>query len=352
MNRFFLVFLLIVVVASALMSADFSVNNAMLPDGTNADNPVFPGSVTVSGAFVASDGAEFRGTASAVKILGNPAAPVTSTDGKGGLDIWDNYLVLGADSNASTRTNGTNKIGGLFVPTRDNTKPPVSIIYGDSGSTANSVTIGYGTANTTAANRIIFATSNVFNSSGGGIRGEFNSTGQFLLATSAAAIDSAVKLKLNGGMEIASGGFLLVGTDTREVGYGATIASGAYVLGDVSADQFTDRSDAPESLAEAYAIVQSHEVKDGKVDHSKLHSAAWGRKYRLVSTGKPVVKWRDVEQENSKGEKISVPESYEEPEILTVSEPDKQGRNLSMVISAQALVIADLTKRLEALEAK
>jgi hypothetical protein len=364
-NRITLLAALVLISCAFAFSADMVVNNgydpgAMRKDGTNADSPVFPGAVTVNGAFVASDGAEFRGTASAVKILGNPTlAPTTCIDGKVGLDLWANTFFLGADNGANTRTNSTDKWAAIVAPSVTSTEQPVALLSyrADAGGSYQKLIIGGEDAGYTSVARnactiLDFNTAATRTTLRGERAMRINSSQQILIATTTAAINSAVKLKLNGGMEIAPGGFLLVGTDTREVGYGATIASGAYVLGDVSADQFTDRSDAPESLAEAYAIIQSHEVKDGKVDHSKLHSAAWGRKYRLVSTGKPVVKWRDVEQENSKGEKISVPESYEEPEILTVSEPDKQGRNLSMVISAQALVIADLTKRLEALEAK
>jgi hypothetical protein len=141
-----------------------------------------------------------------------------------------------------------------------------------------------------------------------------------------------------------------IGTNTVAVGYDLTVASGAWFGGDVSADQFTDRSDAPESLAEAYAIIQSHEAKGGKVDHSKLHAAAWGRKFRVVETGKTIVKTREIAPAEEGG-KATI-EKYSEPEKVVISEPDQQGRNLSMVISAQALVIADLAKRIEALEAR
>jgi hypothetical protein len=145
-----------------------------------------------------------------------------------------------------------------------------------------------------------------------------------------------------------------IGTSAQALGYALTVggatASGVYVLGDVNADQFTDHSDAPESLAEAYAIVQSHEVKDGKVDHSKLHSAAWGRKFRVVETGKSIVKTREIAPTEEGGE--TTIEEYSEPEKVVVSEPDQQGRNLSMTISALTLMNKDLLRRIEALEAK
>jgi hypothetical protein len=59
-NKITLLAALILISCAFAFSADMVVNNgydpgAMRKDGTNADNPVFPGAVTVNGAFIASD---------------------------------------------------------------------------------------------------------------------------------------------------------------------------------------------------------------------------------------------------------------------------------------------------------
>lgn len=92
-----------------------------------------------------------------------------------------------------------------------------------------------------------------------------------------------------------------------------------YATNNVSALSFTDRSDSPTNTAEAYAIVRSHEAKGGRVNHQKLHSRAWAIT-NTVQNG------------------------------IIISAPDQSGRNLSMVVSAQALVISDLTNRAESME--
>lgn len=94
-------------------------------------------------------------------------------------------------------------------------------------------------------------------------------------------------------------------------------ANAIYATNDISALTFTDRSKAPDALADAYAIVASVEAKDGHVNHAKLHPLAWGTR----KNGRGIV-------------------------------PDQSKRDLGMVVSAQSLVIADLVKRLEALEKK
>ena len=150
-------------------------------------------------------------------------------------------------------------------------------------------------------------------------------------------------------------GQVCVGTNTPMVGYGLTIGGPAsdsiYAGGDVNALSFTDRSDAPESLESAYAIVNSHEAKNGKIDHGKLDSAAWGKKTLIRATGKMLSKKTEKEVKRA-GKKSKVIKTVLVPEMESIFIPDQNGRNLSMVISAQALVIKDLQKRLEALEKK
>jgi hypothetical protein len=305
---------------------------------------------------VASDGAEFRGTASAVRILGNPGfTDLNSIDGKCALDIWGSQLMLGSDDASNTRGSNTSKYSFIVMPHYANISVrPLALFYGYSLAGSTRLALGGGSNRFNAVTELTFHTGATTVTREGTERARFNNIGQLLIATTTAAIDSAVKLKLNGGMEISPGGFALIATDTQVTGYALTVggvtASGVYVLGDVNADQFTDRSDAPESLAEAYAIVQSHETKAGKVDHSKLHSAAWGRKFRVVETGKTLTKTREIAP--AEDGKEAVTEEYSEPEKVVVSEPDRSGRNLSMVISAQSMVIKSLLSRIEALEAK
>ena len=137
-----------------------------------------------------------------------------------------------------------------------------------------------------------------------------------------------------------SAGEVLIATSTDAGDYKLQVNGNAYFHNDVSALSFTDRTPAPENLAESYAIVESHEVKNKELNHSKLHPAAWGKKTRVSMTGRMKKRMLDDGAE------------IEEPEIETVSEPDPDGRNLSITITAQSLVIKDLIKRIEALENK
>lgn len=59
-NNAILIAALVLISCAFAFGTDMRVDNgydpgAMRTDGANADNPVFPGSVTVNGAFVASD---------------------------------------------------------------------------------------------------------------------------------------------------------------------------------------------------------------------------------------------------------------------------------------------------------
>ena len=135
-------------------------------------------------------------------------------------------------------------------------------------------------------------------------------------------------------------GEVLIATSTDAGDYKLQVNGNAYFYNDVSALSFTDRTPAPENLAESYAIVESHEVKNKQLNHSKLHPAAWGTKTRTNITGRMKKRVLDDGVET------------EEPEIETIREPDPDGRNLSITITAQALVIKDLIKRIETLENK
>lgn len=157
-------------------------------------------------------------------------------------------------------------------------------------------------------------------------------------------------------MRLTYGGNLLIGTTTDDGTNKLQVNGPVYVASYVSALGYIDRTEAPDTLAEAYAIVQSHDVTaDGELDHSKLHPAAWGKRVELRPTGNTIT--RTIEEpiqdaEQLKDGSLPVKEKIiEEPEMEQIVVPDQSGRDLSMVISAQALVIKDLTKRIETLEA-
>ena len=102
-----------------------------------------------------------------------------------------------------------------------------------------------------------------------------------------------------------NGGAVIIGGTSPQSGYELTVNNDIYAVGDVSALTFTDRTDYPESLTQAYRAIKSLSGKGGKLDHDKLD---------------PFVKAQD-------------------------------GRNLSALVSAQAEVIKDLIERIDALEA-
>jgi hypothetical protein len=141
-------------------------------------------------------------------------------------------------------------------------------------------------------------------------------------------------------MRVTSGGNVLIATSTDDGVNKLQVNGKAYFYNDVSALSFTDRTPAPANLAESYAIIESHRVKSGELDHAVLHPAAWGKKIRREATG------RTIKRKNDKDEEI------EEPEFEEFAEPDQTKRNLSITITAQALVIQDLIRRIEKLEGK
>jgi hypothetical protein len=144
----------------------------------------------------------------------------------------------------------------------------------------------------------------------------------------------------------------MIGQSADENGV-ASFGEDIYCDKDVSALSFTDRSDSPATLADAYEIVESlKSTPDGKVDHTALSPKAWGTSE--VQTGAMVGKTAlaPMPVGAPKGEKPKAGESVTTLVPETTKVPDQSKRNLSMVVSAQALVIKDLLKRIEALEAK
>lgn len=354
-NRITLIAALILISCAFAFGTDMVVNNgydpgAMRKNASNADSPVFPGPVTVNGVFTASDSAVI-GTSTA-----QAGYDLTVASGAYlmGPVVANGPLTVGVGTTAkpSASFEGDDNTG-LYSPLAGR----VGIVC--NGSEVMLFTAGYiapakdfggpNTGNPFMRFVAAGATTPAFSYTGNTNSG----LGRFQVGepSMVASGTEAMRWTATGTIALVP---LLVGTTTQALGYaltvGGTASDSIYCGGDVNALSFTDRSDAPESLAEAYAIIQSHEAKDGKVDHSKLHAAAWGKKFRVVETGKTIVKTREIAPAEEGGK--STIEEYSEPEKIVVSEPDQQSRNLSMVISAQALVIADLTRRLEALEAR
>jgi hypothetical protein len=155
-----------------------------------------------------------------------------------------------------------------------------------------------------------------------------------------------------------------IATNTAQSGYQLTVATGStgsiWAEGGIRCNSIVDGSDSPETLADAYAIVESHESIGKKVDHSKLSPLAWGTKTVQRATGRTLTRTVTT-TENIKAdfpepdgtyreEPTEITRTEEYPEVTMEVVPDQSGRNLSVVISAQAMVIKDLTRRLEALE--
>lgn len=176
-------------------------------------------------------------------------------------------------------------------------------------------------------------------------------------------------------MRLTKYGHLLIGTTTDDGTNKLQVNGPVYVASYVSALGYIDRTEAPDTLADAYEIVNSHEVNaSGELDHSKLSPKAYGKKVLLQPTGRmieqvvsatvpeaatsekqtessdaSVTKETSSEIETQEGEQAT--QTVLVPEVEQAVVPDPSGRDISMVISAQAFVIKDLQKRIEALEA-
>ena len=66
--------------------------------------------------------------------------------------------IFGADANASTRTDATDKVSRIGIPHYTNSEEPAAILFAQSGSSFNTLTFGGGTALMNAANFIDFYT--------------------------------------------------------------------------------------------------------------------------------------------------------------------------------------------------
>lgn len=312
-----------------------SVIASTTDDGVNAFQCYDVASIS---SLKISNTTELNGVASAVKVLGNPSNTTPScASGQAGLSVWNGgiSMILGADNAANTRTNNTTKAARLGTAHYANGEEPVTAFLSTNIVNENKLMIGGGSSVMNAVNLIQFfaaATGNVTTVTG----------------------TQKMQIDLSG---------VSIATNTPMTGYDLTVGSGAYFAGAVNCSEVIDHSAAPDTLAEAMEIIESHESLNGRIDHSKLSPLAWGTKHVKRATGRMITKEIQVEEaippeeiepvEEGK-EPITtrtVTKTIEEPEYETISKPDSESRNMSMCLSAAMMKIADLEKRLRDLEA-
>jgi hypothetical protein len=297
-------------------------------------------------------------------VRGSNDVAMHAVSTNGNYELFANITYNSGSPAAMWRTNyaqdfwGTNatfygKIFGCNGPGTDTSRTYIDMNSGCSvaiGSfngvvTVGSTTFGFGSANTLGSIALAAAGDNYFLQ---------RRTG-FGTATPLAKLDVSNSVAATVAFAARS-----IGTNNLFEGYAGTnrvalidTNGNAFFSNDVSALTFTDRSDAPDSLAEAKAIVRSIEGKNGKLDHSKLHPRAWGKKTIHEPTGRLVTNVVERATNIVDGVTNITPRVTNVlAEMRAVDVPDQSKRNLSMVASAQSWVIQDLEGRLTALEAK
>jgi hypothetical protein len=107
---------------------------------------------------------------------------------QGGLDVSSGgiSLVIGADSNAQTRTNSAIKAARLATPHYTNAEEPFGLLFGISDSSTNELYIGGGTTAVNAATDIRFHTAANNTTTSGSERARIDSSGRLLIGTSSA----------------------------------------------------------------------------------------------------------------------------------------------------------------------
>jgi len=150
------------------------------------------------------------------------------------------------------------------------------------------------------------------------------------------------------------GGKVGIGTTTPGTNFvvnGEGWFTSLYVTNDVSCGTLTDHSDSPADAIEAARMIATFAAKNGQVDHEKLDPGLWGKKAVYTDTG--ITRTNIVEAIGGlEGEVIRPKTTNIVSVIQTTVVPDQSKRNLSMLVSAQALVIQDLIRRIEKLEGK
>jgi hypothetical protein len=116
-------------------------------------------------------------------------SPITT---QGGLDVSSGgiSLVIGADSNAQTRTNSAIKAARLATPHYTNAEEPFGLLFGISDSSTNELYIGGGTTAINAATDIRFHTAANNTTTSGSERARIDSSGRLLVGTSSALTGS------------------------------------------------------------------------------------------------------------------------------------------------------------------
>lgn len=201
---------------------------------TYSATPTITTSLTVPllyGSSAANGDISIKGTSSATKttsyvllqedggLVGIATTTPTSTNG--GLDIASGglTLVLGADSDASTRTNTTNKFARIGCYHYTNAQEPMALIYGQATSTANTIGIGGGTSSMNAATNVKIFTAANSTTTTGTERFDVDSTGNVKLSTNNvwlrqtdfAGTSYVNMFKVNASDEIETGGTLSIG---------------------------------------------------------------------------------------------------------------------------------------------
>jgi hypothetical protein len=161
-------------------------------------------------------------------------SPITT---QGGLDVSSGgiSLVIGADSNAQTRTNSAIKAARLATPHYTNAEEPFGLLFGISDSSTNELYIGGGTTAVNAATDIRFHTAANNTTTSGSERARIDSIGRFLVGTSSAVGTYGFQIEQASGSPPFAGSILLRrGLTTAEIN-----ATG-YTLGAISAGSQTD----------------------------------------------------------------------------------------------------------------
>lgn len=141
-----------------------------------------------------------------------------------------------------------------------------------------------------------------------------------------------------------------VGVGTSGPSYPLHVVGNAYFSADVSALTFTDRTPYPDTLATAYAEIESIKRSQSnakQVDHSALHPNLKKEfKVNVVDSYETIT---STYSETIDGEEVIKTKTEQKPIYKEVIEP---GRDMSETISALVEVVKDLKKRIEALEKK
>lgn len=155
--------------------------------------------------------------------------------GFGGMDVsWGGIpgtLILGADINATTRTDYTPKLMSVNMPHHRTSQPPVGVLVGYTHSWGNDISIGGGGGYSLAATKLTFFTAGTTETVSGSPRMSILSTGKVVInETKSATADFQVS-------GAASTDLLYVSASTNRVGIGTNApAATLHVAGNARID--------------------------------------------------------------------------------------------------------------------